>query len=113
MSSSKNSSEKVIPVNISILGKEFQVASPESEHQQLLQAANFLDKRMREIRESGKVLGLERIAVMAALNLSYELLSKSDSNPEEISIINNKLQSLSDKIDHSLESCKQIELANN
>ncbi len=113
MASSKNSSEKVIPVNISILGKEFQVASPESEHQQLLQAANFLDKRMREIRASGKVLGLERIAVMAALNLSYELLSKSDSSPEEISIINNKLQSLSDKIDDSLESCKQIELTNN
>ncbi len=100
----------IIPVNINILGKEFQVASPEDEHQQLLQAASFLDKRMREIRESGKVLGLERIAIMAALNLSYELLSKSDSNPQEISIINNKMQQLSDKIERSLESSKQIEL---
>lgn len=99
-----------IPVNISILGKDFQVASPEEEHQQLLQAANFLDKRMREIRESGKVLGLERIAIMAALNLSYELLNKSNSNPEEISIINNKMQQLSDTIQRSLESNKQIEL---
>lgn len=103
---------EIIPVNVSILGKEFQVASPEEEHQQLLQAANFLDKRMREIRESGKVLGLERIAVMAALNLSYELLNTSGSNPEEISIINNKMQQLSDRIESSLESNKQIELTN-
>lgn len=103
---------EIIPVNVSILGKEFQVASPEEEHQQLLQAASFLDKRMREIRESGKVLGLERIAVMAALNLSYELLSKSGSDPEEISIINKKMQQLSDKIERSLDSNKQIELTN-
>ncbi|MRX28070.1 cell division protein ZapA [Kangiella sp. HZ709] len=102
----------IIPVNVSILGKEFQVASPEDEHQQLLQAATFLDKRMREIRESGKVLGIERIAVMAALNLSYELLNKSDTNPEQISIINNKMQQLSDKIESSLDSSKQIELTN-
>lgn len=101
---------EIIPVNITILGKEFQVASPESEHQQLLQAASFLDKRMREIRESGKVMGLERIAVMAALNISYEMLSKSDSNPEEISIINNKMQQLSDDIDRSIENSMQIEL---
>ncbi len=106
------SKSEVIPVNISILGKEFQVASPESEHQQLIQAASFLDKRMREIRESGKVVGLDRIAIMAALNLSYELLNKSDSDPKEISIINNKMQQLSEKIEQSLESSKQIELTN-
>ncbi len=102
----------IIPVNVSILGKEFQVASPEDEHQQLLQAANFLDKRMREIRESGKVLGIERIAIMAALNLSYELLNQSTSETEENSIINNKIQQLSDRIERSLEASKQIELTN-
>lgn len=107
------SSSEIIPVNISILGKEFQVSSPESEHQQLLQAANFLDQRMKEIRESGKVIGLDRIAIMAALNLSYELLSKSDVNVADESIINAKIQQLNERIDDSLESCKQIELTNN
>lgn len=103
----------VTPVNITILGKEFQVASPEDEHQTLLQAANFLDKRMREIRSSGKVLGLERIAVMAALNLSYELLNTPSMDSEEASLIEQRIDSMHDKIDEALKQSEQIGLTDN
>lgn len=101
------------PVNITILGKEFQVASPEDEHQTLLQAANFLDKRMRDIRSAGKVLGLERIAVMAALNLSYELLNKPASEPETNVNLEQRIEILSDKISDALKQSEQIGLTDN
>jgi len=104
---------KATPVNITILGKEFQVASPEDEHQTLLQAANFLDQRMREIRSSGKVLGLERIAVMAALNISYELLNSPNPSSEEASEVEQRIQLIQTKIDDALKESEQIGLTNN
>lgn len=61
-------------LDVTILGREFRIACPEHEQQALLEAVDFLDKRMREIRDSGKVIGLERIAIMAALNIAHELL---------------------------------------
>jgi len=67
-------------VTVSILGKDYQVSCPQEEQDELLQAARQLDERMRFIRQGGSVVGLERIAVMAALNLSHELLlSKQES----------------------------------
>ena len=61
-------------VSIRILDKEYQVHCPPEQQEALLSAAHGLDLRMRDIRRSGNVIGLERIAVMAALNLSYELM---------------------------------------
>ena len=61
-------------VTLKILDKEYQVACPPEEQTALMQAGQFLDQKMRGIRTSGKVIGLERIAVMAALNISYEML---------------------------------------
>ena len=61
-------------VSIRILDKDYQVHCPPEQQEALLSAAHGLDLRMREIRRSGNVIGLERIAVMAALNLSYELM---------------------------------------
>jgi cell division protein ZapA len=61
-------------VTISILGKELMVACPEDERESLTAAARHLDQRMREIQDGGKVIGAERCAVMAALNLTNELL---------------------------------------
>jgi cell division protein ZapA len=72
-------STKTIPVHI--LGKDYQVACPEEERHSLMAAATELDQRMKTIRQSGTVIGVERIAVMAALNLAYELINaKSSSN---------------------------------
>ena len=61
-------------VNIRILDKEYQVNCPPEEQSALIRSSQVLDARMREIRKSGHVIGLERIAIMAALNLTYDLL---------------------------------------
>lgn len=84
-------------VLIHILDKEYQVQCPPEEKPALEQSARELDKRMREIRKSGNVIGLERIAVMAALNLSYDLLtttseaSTNATNQSELLRIDRKL----------------------
>lgn len=65
-------------VAVTILDKEYLVASPEEEKRELEQSARYLDEKMREIRASGRVFGTERIAVMAALNITHELLQRSD-----------------------------------
>jgi cell division protein ZapA len=61
-------------VSVKILEKEYQVSCPLEERPALLDSAAYLNRKMREIRDSGKVIGLDRIAVMAALNLTNELL---------------------------------------
>jgi cell division protein ZapA len=62
-------------LQINVMGREFRVACPENEQKGLLEAVDYLNKKMAEIRDNGKVIGLERIAIMAALNISHELLS--------------------------------------
>jgi cell division protein ZapA len=62
-------------VEITLLGRQFRVACPAGEEKQLLASVEYLDKQMREIRDSGKVMGNERIAIMAALNIAHELLT--------------------------------------
>ncbi len=64
-----------VAVTVRILGKEYQVACPPSAQSELLDAARHLDENMRQIRDSGKVAGVDRIAVMAALNLAHEVLA--------------------------------------
>ena len=67
-------SEDLHRVTVRLLDKEYQVACPEEERAALLESAEILNRKMREIRDGGKLLGLDRIAVMAALNLSHEML---------------------------------------
>ncbi len=62
-------------VDVSIMGREFRVACTDDEYEALMSAVSFLDRKMREIRDSGKVIGIERIAIMAALNIAHELLT--------------------------------------
>lgn len=65
------------PIDIEILGREFTVSCTDEERDSLLSAVGYLDNRMREIRDAGKIVGLDRIAIMAALNISHELLNTS------------------------------------
>ncbi|MBU2953350.1 cell division protein ZapA [Marinobacter sp. F3R08] len=81
-------------VEVKILDKEYLVACPEEEQEALLRAARHLDNKMREIRASGKVFGTERIAVMAALNITHELLERdtmSDATSTLLRAMDNKL----------------------
>lgn len=66
--------EPMVTLDVSLLGRDFKVACKESERAELTDAVALLDRRMREIRETGKIAGAERIAVMAALNLAHDLL---------------------------------------
>lgn len=69
-------------IAVHILDKEYQVACPPEERDSLIHAAGELDHRMRSIRQSGAVIGVERIAVMAALNLAYEVIKLSEKGEE-------------------------------
>lgn len=69
-------SEPSPPIKVHILGKEYPVSCPADEQHELLIAARYLDEKMREIRDNGRIIGTERIAVMAALNITYELLQE-------------------------------------
>ena len=77
-------------VTVRILDKDYHIACPTSESDNLERAAEYLDRKMREIRRAGKVIGAERIAVMAALNITHALHSKqrdellSDDSTEQI-----------------------------
>jgi cell division protein ZapA len=62
-------------VDVNIMGREFKVSCSEEERDGLMASVTYLDKKMREIRETGKVIGVERIAIMAALNFAHELLT--------------------------------------
>lgn len=62
-------------VEVTLLGRTYRVACEEGERESLMQAVAYLDGKMNEIRKAGKVIGAERIAVMAALNVAHELLS--------------------------------------
>jgi len=73
--------DRSIMLDVTILGREYRVACKESEREELQQAVQFLDRRMREIRDSGKVAGTERIAVMAALNIAHDLLRGKPGAP--------------------------------
>ncbi len=89
-------------VFVQILDKEYQVACPPGERDALIQAAHNLDERMRDIRGGGTVIGLERIAVMAALNLSHELLESKDS-ARSLGPNSDLLEELTAKVDQALE----------
>ena len=91
-------------VFVKILDKEYQVACPREERQALVESAQLLDERMKAIRGTGAVIGLERIAVMAALNLSHELLQAKTANAGGTNAVANQsdLLRLNEKLDRSL-----------
>lgn len=92
-------------VTVTLLDRDYQIACPPEERHALERAARSLDGRLRAIRDGGHVVGLERIVVMAALNLSYELQAATE---REVAGINDTgLDSLLDKIDRALEQFNQ------
>ncbi len=90
-----------IPVTIRILGKEYQVACGQDERQALLDSAQYLNDKMRRIRDHGKVVGLDRIAVMAALNLANEVLD-GQRRAHVVNVDMERLRALNDKLDFAL-----------
>ncbi len=97
-------------VIVNLLDKEYQVACPDGQEQALQNAAKYLDQQMRHIRGAGKVIGLERIAVMAALNISNELM-QSNGGGSTAGDSNAQLRTLNDKLEDALQRFSQLEIS--
>ena len=97
-------------VSVRILEKEYHITCPLEERSDLLDSAEYLNAKMREIRDSGKVVGLDRIAVIAALNMANELIRfhKRDSHLE--SDVGGRLRNLRERVESALEKGRQLEL---
>lgn len=98
------------PVSITILDKEYLISCTERERQHLYTAVEFLNKKIHEVKESGNIIGTERIAVMAALNIANELLAYKHENDDYTSKIDDTLQRLQSKINDALIQGKQLEI---
>jgi cell division protein ZapA len=93
-------------VRLRILDNDYQVACPPEAKEGLLSAARHLDEKMRTIRAGGNVIGVDRIAVMAGLNIAHELLHQSGTSASD----EREIQRLTDKISHALGNQSQLEL---
>lgn len=95
---------------VKLLDKEYQVACPPGQQDALINSANYLNGKMREIRAHGKVIGIERIAIMAALNITNELLQNGESEPTGTTGSSKQLKSLNDKLEEALQRFRQLEI---
>jgi cell division protein ZapA len=94
-------------LQINVMGREFRVACPENEQKGLLEAVDYLNKKMGEIRDHGKVIGLERIAIMAALNIAHELLATKVGG-FDIAELKRRMESMESMLDRELREQSKL-----
>jgi cell division protein ZapA len=97
-------------VSVRIMEKEYVIACPYEERTALLDTAEFLNSRMREVRDSGKVVGLDRIAVMVALNLANELLRLKNQDTRLENEASGRIRALRERVEGAIEKGQQLEL---
>ncbi len=97
-------------ISIRVLDKEYQVACPVEEESALLESARLLDEKMREIRNARKMVGADRVAVMAALNLAHDLLQLKSNSDNDGPVLDTKLRSLQNKVDAAIARGRQLGL---
>ena len=95
-------------LQINVMGREFRVACPENEQKGLLEAVDYLNKKMNEIRDAGKIVGLERIAIMAALNIAHELLSTKVGGGFDIAEIKRRMAHMETVLDQAMGDQKEL-----
>jgi cell division protein ZapA len=100
----------VTRVSVRLLDREYQVACPADERSDLLDSAEYLDTKMREVRDGGKVVGLDRIAVISALNLANELIKLRRNGSVVDSDLGSKIRTLRERVESALEKGQQLEL---
>ena len=98
-------------VTVNILDREYQVNCKTEEVDELTSTAKYLDGEMKKIRDTGKVLGMDRIAVMAALNISHDYLSLNKNSSDTKQDNTNRISTLTSKIEQSLARQKQFALS--
>ena len=102
--------EPTAQVSVRILDKEYQVACPASERTDLLDSAEVLNAKMMEIRDSGRIVGLDRIAVMAALNMANDLLHAQARDRALEGDISDRLKLISDRVESVLGDTQPLDL---
>jgi cell division protein ZapA len=94
-------------LQINVMGREFRIACPESEQKELLEAVDYLNRKMDEIRDHGKVIGVERIAIMAALNIAHELLTTKVGG-FDMAALKRRMQSMETTLDQALRDQSKL-----
>ena len=95
-------SQEAKALDVNILGREFRVTCTDDERADLLRAVDYLDQKMREIRDAGKLVGTERIAIMAALNIAHELLKLRVPGGFDLGELKRRMQGMQTTIDSAL-----------
>jgi len=103
-------SDPYAQVSVRILDKEYQVACPANERTDLLDSAEALNSKMLEIRDSGRVVGLDRIAVMAALNMANDLLHAQARDRLLEGDLSGRLKIISDRVESALGGSQQLDI---
>jgi len=97
-------------VTVRILEKEYFVSCPQDERADLLDSAEYLNKKMREIRDTGKVVGADRIAVMAALNMASELLRLRKLDTDLQGAVTGRVKNMRERVEVALQRTRQLDL---
>ena len=98
---------KAEALTVTIMGKEYRVACPEEEKANLIASADLLNEKLDEIKAQGSVIGTERIAIMAALNMSHEILH-NQSISDEHDDLNSRIEALSERISDSMRDIQLV-----
>ena len=95
-------------LQINIMGRDFRVACPEEDQKGLLEAVEYLNRKMQEIKGGGKVIGLERIAIMAALNIAHEFLSTKVGGGFDIAEIKRRMIDMETVLDQAISDQNEL-----
>jgi cell division protein ZapA len=95
-------------LDVNIMGREFRVSCTEEERRDLLKAVDYLNDKMREIRDTGKVIGVERIAIMAALNITHEFLSTRMNGGFDVAEFKRRMLSMQAIIDQAMNGQDEL-----
>jgi cell division protein ZapA len=98
-------SSATIPVTVRILEKEYKISCPEGEHESLLASANQVNESMKKVREGGKALSADRVAVMAAINIAHDLV-KTQNEPKLDEAMTARIDALQHSVDDVLKSIR-------
>lgn len=98
------------PISVSILDKEYTVACDEKDRESLFATVKYLNMKMQQLRDSGKIIGAERIAVITALNIAHEYLEYRNQKERSTASIDASIQRIHDKIVNSLTKGRQAEI---
>ena len=95
-------------VEVTVLDRTLKIACKDDEKAQLLEAVEYLDAKMREVKGAGKVLSVERVAIMAALNIAHELLTMRQESGFDSEAFRRRMKTMADAIDQAMSAQEHL-----